>query len=775
MRSQFLVRFLAICIFLFVSLYAGKVSSVQAAVQATYYASPTGSGTTCSLASPCSLSGVRDKVRTVNTSMTGDIQVFLRGGTYTLSTPLTLDYRDSGSNSYRVIWAKYSSEVPVLSGAQSLAGGWTIHDAAANIYKKTGVTAEFRQLYMNDVAATRARIPNVTNSDTFASYYDTISGDVTNKQYKINLTEISNWADFNQVEMVVQPHWYHNRLRLSSFTTDTNYAYVRFLSPDQDHAFDKSAPNYASNAYYFENAYEFLDAPGEWYLQTGTDTLYYKPLSGQNMSTISVAIPVTDVLMNVVGTATAPIHHLTVSGLNFTYTGWKSPSSNGVVMTQGANPLSGPVVPGALQVTYAYELRVINNTFRHIGGTALKLGNGLKDSQIVGNTIEDVAANGIELKSPKNASKDDLTERVLLGNNTITRVGQQYTNGIGIVGYFVNGVVIEHNDISYTPYMGIQVGGQGGCNCSTGMANNRIQYNDIHHVMQVHDDGGAIYLLGRQPGTYVLENYVHDIAKSSYAMSSPVAGLYLDNYSEFITMQHNVLASIQTTTGASLTYEQTGIGAMNNQWVNNGTQDISVINQAGAAVGYVEAMLVRLDANFNGDVSGSAPAGWSITNGDGSVTTAEIPSATDKSVLIAKAVSTSTSTANKTLASSLSGVIIVKANIRAEQTSAWKMAPYVIDSSGVQAVSVGFDGGYIKTYNGSTLTAVQAFTAGTWYEIQIVMDTNTDLFDLYVDGIRLVTDANFRNPVTHIRTISFGIGTGHSGSFYLDNVQVLAP
>ncbi|CAH1195379.1 hypothetical protein PAECIP111891_00665 [Paenibacillus allorhizoplanae] len=775
MRFQFLVRLLTVSITLLASLFIYNISAVQAAVQATYYASPTGSGTTCSLASPCSLSGVRDKVRTVNASMSGDIQVFLRGGTYTLSAPLTLDYRDSGTNSYRVSWSNYSNEVPVLSGGQSLTGGWTLHDAAANIYKKTGVTAEFRQLYVNDVPATRARIPNLSNSDTFASYYDTISGDVTNKQYKINKAEISNWTDFNQVEMVVQPHWYHNRLRLSSYTTDTNYAYVSFLSPDQDHAFDKSAPNYASNAYYFENAYEFLDAPGEWYLHSGTDTLFYKPLSGQNMSTIPVTIAVSDVLMNLAGTAATPIHHLTLSGLNFTYTGWKSPSSNGVVMTQGANPLNGPVVPGVLQATYAYELRISNNTFRHLGGTALKLGNGLKDSQIVGNTIEDVAANGIELKSPKNASTDDLSEHVLIGNNTITRVGQHYTNGIGIVGYFVNGVVIEHNDISYTPYMGIQLGGQGGCNCSTGMADNRIQYNDVHHVMQVHDDGGAIYLLGRQPGTYVVENYVHDIAKSSYAMSSPVAGLYLDNYSEFITVQHNVLSSIQTATGATLLYEQTGIGAMNNQWVNNNTQDTSVINQSGTSGSYVEAVLVRLDANFNEGASGSAPTGWSITNGDGSVTTADIPSTTDKSVLINKAVSTTTTTANKSLAASLSGIVSVRANIRVEQTSAWKMAPYVVDSSGVQAVSVGFDGGYIKTYNGSTLTTVQAFTAGTWCEIRIIMDTNTDQFDLYVDGIRLVTDASFRNPVTNIKTISFGIGTGHIGSFYLDDVQVLAP
>ena len=57
----------------------------SAAVQYTFYASPSGSGTTCSLAAPCSLTGARDKVRTVNAAMTGDVVVDLRGGTYALT------------------------------------------------------------------------------------------------------------------------------------------------------------------------------------------------------------------------------------------------------------------------------------------------------------------------------------------------------------------------------------------------------------------------------------------------------------------------------------------------------------------------------------------------------------------------------------------------------------------------------------------------------------------------------------------------------------------
>jgi hypothetical protein len=771
-------RMLMLCMVFVVSISAFAAAGVQPALavtQATYYASATGSGSTCSITSPCSLTGVRDKVRTVNSNMTGDIVVYLRAGLYALTSSIGFDYRDSGTNGYKVIWSAYPTENPIISGGQSLSGGWTIHDASKNMYKKTGVTSEFRQLYVNGVLAIRARIPNLNNADTLGSYYEAISGDITNKQYKINKTEISNWAELNKVEMVVQPHWYHNRLRVASFTTDANYAYVSFLSPDKDNAFNKSAPNYASNAYHFENAYELIDAQGEWYLNTTTDTLFYKPRPGELMSTASFTAPVPDVLFNLAGTASNPIHHIEFKGITFQEAGWKSPSINGLVTTQGANPLSGPVVPGAVQAAYGQQLRFIDNTFHNLGGTALKLNNGIKDSQIVGNTFQAIAANGIELRSPNSASEAELSENVLIANNTITRIGQQYTNAMGILSYYVKNVVIEHNDISYTPYMAIQVGGQGGCNCNTGMGSNRIQYNDIHHVMQLHDDGGAIYTLGRQPGTYVYENYIHDITKSSYAMSSPVAGLYMDNYSEFITAEHNVLSNIDTGSGAMLTYEQTGIGAQNNQWVNNSTQDQAVKDQAGVTTGYTEADSLRMNEAFNDGTVGSAPAGWTVTNGSGLVQVANVPSSTNKSVSVSKMVSTTTTTVNKTLPSSLSGIVTVQAWLRAEQTSGWKMAPYVVDSSGVQAVAVAFDGGFIKTYNGSSLTNVQAFTAGTWYDIQIVMDTATYKFDLYVDGIRKITDASFRNPTANIRTLSFGIGSGHTGSFYLDDVKVIHP
>ncbi|WNR42824.1 right-handed parallel beta-helix repeat-containing protein [Paenibacillus roseipurpureus] len=746
----------------------GSASEVHASTQATYYASPTGSGSTCSISAPCSLTGVRDKVRTVNTAMTGDIVIELRGGTYNMTSPLTLDYRDSGTAGYKVLWHPYGTEVPVISGGQDLSSGWVLHDATANIYKKTGVTGPFRSFYVNDNRVDRARTPNKTDPDSLGPYYKTISGDPVTQTLKINKSEIASWANFSKVEMVDQPHWYHDNARLNSYTTDTSYAYVTFQSPDSVNVFNKPANYYTGNSYHFENAYELLDAEGEWYLDTGISTLYYKPRSVESMGSVTVFAPQTDTLFDLVGTTSNPVHHIEFNGLVFKYSGWNDPSNNGLVATQGVQPIGNTLtnqvtVSAAVQVQYGNNLRFIGNTWKHTGANGLKFTIGVKNSQIVGNQFSDIAANAIVLDSGSPAP--DKTSDILVANNTISRVGQLYTNGMGIIGLAIKNTIIEHNTISYGPYMGMQIGQQVGCHCDGGMSGNEIRYNNIHHMMQLHDDGGGIYTLGRQPGTRVFENYIHDIARSTYAMSFPVAAVYLDNFSEFITVEHNVISNIGT--GAQNTYEQTGVGAQNNTLTNNGTQDTSVINAAGVQAGYIEPTYL-LSEGFNGYTTGATLSDWT-TDSSGGTATAEL---TDKSLKIRKTNSaTSTTVENDFMPTS--GKVSVSARVWANETTGWKMAPYILDSTGTIAISVIFDSGYIKTYNGSTLISLEPFTANKWYSIGVDLDTNTDTFDLSVNGLKLIDDAAFRNPVTNVAAAYVGIGVNNTGTFYVDDFKAI--
>ncbi|WP_055710890.1 hypothetical protein [Streptomyces torulosus] len=71
-----------------------------AATPTVLYASPSGSGNTCSLSAPCSLDGAKSKVAGLAPGMAAGIDVYLRGGTYRLSQAFALGPSDSGRNGF---------------------------------------------------------------------------------------------------------------------------------------------------------------------------------------------------------------------------------------------------------------------------------------------------------------------------------------------------------------------------------------------------------------------------------------------------------------------------------------------------------------------------------------------------------------------------------------------------------------------------------------------------------------------------------------------------
>ncbi|WP_248358158.1 right-handed parallel beta-helix repeat-containing protein [Anaeromyxobacter oryzae] len=84
--------------------------------QPGYYASPSGSGTNCTLASPCSLSTGIGKLR-------GGDTLFLRGGTYNQ----TVAVGTSGTASSRITIAGYPGETAIIDGGDTLpSGSWGV-------------------------------------------------------------------------------------------------------------------------------------------------------------------------------------------------------------------------------------------------------------------------------------------------------------------------------------------------------------------------------------------------------------------------------------------------------------------------------------------------------------------------------------------------------------------------------------------------------------------------------------------------------------------------
>lgn len=202
------------------------------AIQATYYVDPANGNDSADGAAASSsfrtITKARDTVRRLCAQMSGDIVVYLRGGTYFIDSTIAFDAADSGSQGFSVIYNAYRHERPVISGGKRIIG-WTLADPAKNIYQAAVDPAlDFRQIYVGGQRAIRARTPNLTDSATLGPRLKAISTD----PFTVGASEISAWSNLNQVECVWVAHWKDRRARIASFTTNGPRAILTFMEPE---------------------------------------------------------------------------------------------------------------------------------------------------------------------------------------------------------------------------------------------------------------------------------------------------------------------------------------------------------------------------------------------------------------------------------------------------------------------------------------------------------------------------------------------------------------
>ncbi|MBO9606785.1 MAG: discoidin domain-containing protein [Paenibacillaceae bacterium] len=539
-----------------------------AAVQATFYVDPTaGSDSNNGLSSGAAwqtIAKARDYIRANYATQTGDILVYLMGGTYTQTSTLAFDSSDSGKNGYSIKYVNYSGQIPIVSGGTAITSSWTLYDSGANIYKTTVGSLDFRQLYINDAPAIRARTPNGNTKNTLVAF------DTTNKKIKINKSQIAAWNNPTDVEFNNYMGWTNDKLRLSSYTTDAAYAYLKFQNPEADKYFywtnawlGIGMP--AANQYYWENAYEFIDAEGEWYLDKSTSpyTLYYKPRTGENMTngSVSVVVPTLETVVSVQGTLDDPVKNLVFYGIHFRHATWMNTTANGYVgyqffqYLQGANIGDVNRPPGGVSVAAAHDITFERNTFELMGAVGLDVEYGTENTRIVGNVFKHIAGSGLQLarfqpsvSAPHGGYNPtdtrDLNVNDLVGNNYFVDTAREYQGAVPLaVGYGV-GTVIEHNQIEGAPFDGIHIGGHA-TDASNAMKQMIVRGNEVANAMQELNDGGGIYTKGSSTDYGVLyENYLHMDTASTNPGANYIGMLYHDTGSGYYLSARNVLDNV---------------------------------------------------------------------------------------------------------------------------------------------------------------------------------------------------------------------------------------
>ena len=523
----------------------------------------------------------RDLVRSKNGTMTADMTVYLRGGTYPQSSTLVFTNADSGSHGFHVKYVAYSDERPLLTGGQPIKG-WKVSDATNNIYAANAGTTAFRQLYVNGVKAIRARSPNLgVNGE---ANFNRLSGwDKTAHNIQLSASYVSNWNNLTKVEMHLMTAWADNILRIASISPSGDTAFVKVQSTEDAILFVRPNPNLAQmgwgsgRPFYFENALEFLDQAGEWYLDEAANVVYYKPRTGEDMTTATVVAPMVETILGVSGTSTADqASYIWFQGLTFAHSTFMRPSQYGFLDAQAGqynltaaadNKQTVGRPPAGVMVTNANHIHFERNLFAQMAATGLDLVSGTHDDLIVGNVFTQIGGSGIsvgkftadqatEYHVPYNpADRNEICTKDVIKNNYVHDVTTEIFGACGIACGYPQNIDIEHNEVTGTNFTGISVG-YGWTTSTNAMTNNKINYNNIYDVANILAGGAGISTQSNQgPASEMQYNYLHDFGQPPWA-DYAVLGLYLDEGTTGYTVAHNVMintpgALIALTAGAN--------------------------------------------------------------------------------------------------------------------------------------------------------------------------------------------------------------------------------
>lgn len=547
------------------------LNAARARQQAVFYVSPAGNDAWSGRRdSPnadktdgpvATVARARDLVRVLKNASGGALRVpvtiQVADGVYTLAEPLVLSAQDSGAAGRPVTYSAAPGAHPVLSAGIPLPAWRAVtlegkHLWAAPVPRSQAAPADkssrpFRELYVSGRRRTLARSPDrgYLRLEDIPDLPPNTPWTSGKNYFRFLDADAPAWKNAAGADVVAFTRWIDNHLSVAGVDHEKRTASFTRRSVFLLNAGD---------LYFLEGAAPYLDAPGEWYFNAKTSTIYYLPLPEEKIGESPAVIPGLSAVVEINGEVDQGrfVEHVRFEGLTFSHAqwwfpadfkvGWPAPDVMGFVQAAWG-------VPGAVRVQGARHVVFDNCTISHVGGYGIELASGCTDNTFSRCTITDLGAGGIKVGLTTLPEKpEQTTARNTVEDCSITDGGHIHHQAIGLwIGQSPDNRVV-HNRISEFDYSGISIGWTWGYGPAQA-GGNIVEFNEIDHLGDRPGntepplgDMAGIYTLGTQAGTIIRNNYFHDIAGHSIAW-----GIYFDEGSTGIVAENNLV--LRTTHG----------------------------------------------------------------------------------------------------------------------------------------------------------------------------------------------------------------------------------
>jgi len=497
---------------------------------------------------PAALTAARAARQSGGEVLTQPLTIHVGSGTYFQGRPLVLTPEDSG-----LVLAASPGATPVLSGGRPVTG-WkeAVLDGrklwVADLPAARAGEWQFREFWVNGRRATRARHPN-RGYFAIAELPDKAENWTQGQsRFRYREGDLKACNTITNAEVVAMTRWVESRLPVVHVDEQE-----RIVSFSKRSVFELGP----GDLYYAEGAFEFLDEPGEWYLDPAGGTLYYQPWPGETLAEIQAVAPVLQQVVRFEGRPEAGqcVERISLRGLTFSHTEWyysAGPRNSTNTPTFAMEPrpeISGFAqaavgVPGAVYVEGLRSSIFEDCRFTMLGNYGLELARGCQSNRISRCEFSDLGAGGVKLGETR--IRDRVDEHTRANEISYCRIhdgGKLFPSAVGIWVGQSPGNRITRNLIHDFYYTGISIGWTWGYKPALA-TNNTVELNHVHHIgVKSNGDGpilsdlGGIYTLSMQPGTTIRSNLWHDIAGFRYGGW----GIYFDEGSSGVLAEDNIV------------------------------------------------------------------------------------------------------------------------------------------------------------------------------------------------------------------------------------------
>ncbi len=363
------------------------------ALAADLFVSPVGKDSNPgTVASPFqTLGAARDAARKVAGKET--VTVHVADGVYYLPETLVFSPADSGTAMHPVTYEAVREGGAAISGGLKLSLKWTPYrDGIFQAATPAGLAID--QMFVNGACQRMARYPNFDAAKTTAAYQG-FAADAFSKE------RAARWADpaGGYIHAMHAHLWGGYHYRITGKNADGSVVYEGGWQNNRQMGMH---PEFRM----VENIFEELDAPGEWFHNAKTGTLYFMPEPGADLASVAVEVVRLRHLVEFRGTAEAPVRFITLKGFAFRHAARTFMDNREPLLRSDWTIYRG----GAVLLTGTEDVRILDGEFDQPGGNAVFVNHYNRRAFIKGCHIHDAGASGVCFVGDPKAVRNPLFE-----------------------------------------------------------------------------------------------------------------------------------------------------------------------------------------------------------------------------------------------------------------------------------------------------------------------------------------------------------------------------